>query len=263
MKEAKKYLIHQDGVEYDIYNLPKGFVVKGDINFEDQDIDELPDLSSVTVKGNFTCRWTKITSLKGAPKEVEGNFDCSYNKHLTSLEGAPEKVGGNFDCEATKITSLEGAPKEVGGDFVFNRRSITSLKGAPEKVGGNFDCSCSNLTSLEGAPKEVGGTFYCNDTNITSLKGAPKKIGGDFYCSDTNVSLREKTLDTLRRGLRRYRWQSALLALAVANTIISGTTNENTAPMNKDETSISKEVLPTKNDTPPTFIRIDPKKGGR
>jgi hypothetical protein len=33
--------------------------------------------------------------LEGAPKEVGGDFNCSYND-LTSLEGAPEKIGGTF-----------------------------------------------------------------------------------------------------------------------------------------------------------------------
>ena len=38
-----------------------------------------------------------LTSLKGAPKEVGGDFWCSYNQ-LTSLEGAPREIGGGFDC---------------------------------------------------------------------------------------------------------------------------------------------------------------------
>ena len=53
----------------------------------------------VNVKGMFECPYCKkLTSLKGAPKEVGWNFDCSYCLNLTSLEGAPEKVGKNFYC---------------------------------------------------------------------------------------------------------------------------------------------------------------------
>ncbi|MBR6675681.1 MAG: hypothetical protein IKL32_07185, partial [Alphaproteobacteria bacterium] len=60
------YLFSQDGVEYDVYNLPKGFVIKGNLNLSGHDIDELPNLSSVTVMGSFICANTNITSLEGA-----------------------------------------------------------------------------------------------------------------------------------------------------------------------------------------------------
>jgi hypothetical protein len=129
-----------------------------------------------------------LTSLEGAPKEVGGYFDCSFNK-LTSLEGAPEKVGGKFDCSRNVLTSLAGAPKEVGGIFgIFNCSSnkLTSLEGAPSKVGG-FYCYKNKLTSLEGAPEKVGGDFFCSSNNLTSLAGAPQKVGGDFRCYHNNL----------------------------------------------------------------------------
>ena len=107
-------LIHQDGQYYDMYHLPKGFVVKGRLSFYGQDITELPDLSGVVVEGNFDCSSTPITSLMGAPQSVGGGFYCSYTQ-ITSLEGAPQSVGGSFCCSGTQITSLEGAPQSVGG----------------------------------------------------------------------------------------------------------------------------------------------------
>ena len=60
----------------------------------------------------------ELTSLKGAPQKVGGDFICDDNK-LTSLEGAPQKVDGNFTCSNNQLTSLKGAPKEVGGDFDY------------------------------------------------------------------------------------------------------------------------------------------------
>ena len=45
--------------------------------------------------GDFDCP-EDITSLEGAPKEVDGYFYCSMNTSLTSLEGAPEKVTRDF-----------------------------------------------------------------------------------------------------------------------------------------------------------------------
>ena len=100
-------LIQQDGQYYDIYHLPEGFVVKGDLNFSDQDITELPDLSSVIVRGNFDCSYTSITSLQGSPKQVDGDFIC-HSTQITSLHGASERVKGAFDCRWTQVTSLEG-----------------------------------------------------------------------------------------------------------------------------------------------------------
>lgn len=57
-------------------------------------MERLPDLSNVIVKGNFKCSYNPLRSLKGSPKKVKGDFDCSYCTNLTSLEGAPEKSGG-------------------------------------------------------------------------------------------------------------------------------------------------------------------------
>ena len=92
------------------------------------------------VKGSFRCNCSKLTSLQGAPQEVEGNFNCSSCKNLTSLQGAPQEVGGRFCC-----------------DFC---EKLTSLQGAPQKVGGDFDCSYCNLKNTNGRPSQIGGKFW-------------------------------------------------------------------------------------------------------
>ena len=95
--------------------------------------------------GNFDCHQPsrKLTSLKGAPKEVHGDFYCSKNPNLESLDGAPEKVTGSFYCtDNYNLKSLKGAPKEVTGAFVCsNNISIISLKDIHKqviKLGGMF-----------------------------------------------------------------------------------------------------------------------------
>ncbi len=137
---------------YDIYHLPKGFVVEGNLDFSFQELTELPDLSEVIVKGNFECtHCPQLASLKGAPKEVGGYFSCIECPQLTSLAGAPKKVRRYFKCnDCEQLASLEGAPKVVKG--YFNCRE------------------CPQLTSLAGAPEEVGGSFYC-DENIATKYG--------------------------------------------------------------------------------------------
>ncbi|MBR1756760.1 MAG: hypothetical protein IJ738_04270, partial [Alphaproteobacteria bacterium] len=97
----------------------------------------------------FNCSGNQLTSLKGAPQKVGGNFNCSYNQ-LTSLKGVPQKIEGSFNCSENQLTSLEGAPQKVGGNFRCYGNQLTSLKGAPQKVGGNFWCYGNQLTSLFG-----------------------------------------------------------------------------------------------------------------
>ena len=80
-----KFEFEQDGKTYNLYNLPDGFVIEGDVNLSYKELTELPDLSKVTVKGDFWCNNNQLTSLTGAPQEVGGDFKCSYNK-LTTLQ---------------------------------------------------------------------------------------------------------------------------------------------------------------------------------
>ena len=78
-QQHPKLTIKQDGKVYDLYDLPDGFVIKGDVNLRRKCLTELPDLSKVIVKGDFCCDCNQLTSLKGAPKEVGGNFGCTLN----------------------------------------------------------------------------------------------------------------------------------------------------------------------------------------
>ena len=69
-----------------------------------------------TVKGYFDCSGCSITTLKGAPKEVGGNFYCSNCPKLTTLKGAPKEVGGDFYCtNCPTLKSLEGVPTHMKG----------------------------------------------------------------------------------------------------------------------------------------------------
>ncbi len=174
-------LIKQGGKYYDIFHLPRGFVVNGNLDLSDMDLTELPDMSTVSVTGDFYCDDNQLTSLAGAPQSVGGGFYCGNNQ-LTSLAGAPQSVGGGFDCCNNQLTSLQGAPQSVGGDFDCRHNQLTSLAGAPQSVGGDFDCSDNQLTSLQGAPQSVGGDFYCEYNQLTSLAGAPQRVGWNFYC---------------------------------------------------------------------------------
>ena len=163
--KGTKYLPFRQGlITYNLYDLPKGFVIEGDLDLENKGLTELPDLSEVVVKGYFDCSNNKLTSLEGAPKTVGRYFSCACNQ-LTSLEGAPKKVGTWFNCNSNQLTSLEGAPQTVGEDFRCGDNQLTSLEGAPQTVGGDFVCGDNQLTSLVGVPQmNEGYEIYCDDS---------------------------------------------------------------------------------------------------
>ena len=180
-------LIEQDGEYYSIFHLPQNFVLRDDLDLSNMDLTELPDMSTVTILGNFNCACNQLTSLKDAPKHVGGDFNCDHNQ-LTSLTGAPEKVGGYFNCNKNQLTNLTGAPKQVGGSFNCEDNQLTSLTGAPENVGRNFYCEYNQLTNLTGAPKHVGWNFNCEHNKLTSLTGAPENVGRNFNCYDNQLT---------------------------------------------------------------------------
>ena len=224
-------LIKQDGKYYDIFHLPRGFVVNGNLDLSEMDLTELPDMSTVSVKGGFYCEDNQLTSLAGAPQSVGVDFDCRNNQ-LTSLAGAPQSVGGDvdcennqltslagapqsveyFDCRNNQLTSLAGAPQSVGRDFDCRDNQLTSLHGAPQSVGGNFDCADNQLTSLAGAPQRVGGYFNCGFNQLTSLAGAPQSVGGDFRCDDERLKQEYKAMKQSNFATKLKKAENKLLA---------------------------------------------------
>ena len=95
-----KYLPYeQDGKTYNLYDMPDGFVIKGNVDLRDKGLTELPDLSKVIVEGCFECQRNRLISLKGAPQKVGGEFNCSHNPWLESLYGISAiPVGGKIYC---------------------------------------------------------------------------------------------------------------------------------------------------------------------
>ena len=80
---------HIDNDNYEEY-IGKTVKVTGDVFLKGLGFTKLP--INFTEGGSFSCSNNKLTSLKGAPKEVGANFNCSWNQ-LTDL-GAPKEVGG-------------------------------------------------------------------------------------------------------------------------------------------------------------------------
>lgn len=66
------------------------------------------DLTGKTYEGSIDVRSTDISSLKGSPRVVTGNFNCSSLKKLTSLEYAPKEIEGTFYCTNSPIDDAKG-----------------------------------------------------------------------------------------------------------------------------------------------------------
>jgi hypothetical protein len=160
--------------------------VDGDVYLRDKGLTKLP-LNFGRVTGHFNCYQNNLTTLKGAPKEVGGDFWCCRNNQLTTLEGGPSRVGGDFWCNNNQLTTLEGGPKEVGGNFNCSVNELTTLKGAPIRVGGNFDCHKNNLTSLEGAPENIDYYFNCKFNDLISLEGLPIVDDDQLYFEENPI----------------------------------------------------------------------------
>lgn len=184
-----------NGVEYDIYNVPKNSVINEDIFLgayyasEYMQLYQLPDLSTCTLNGNYYCYGQKfLKSLHGVPHTINGSFHC-YWGHFDTLIGGPKYVGGNYDCEGVGLTSLEGAPTHVGGNFNCSCNRLTSLEHCPSEIGKDLDCSGNKLTSLHGAPEIINGDFLCNFNKCEmTLDGAPSIVFGDFSCKKSKLT---------------------------------------------------------------------------
>lgn len=210
---AAEQFLKSRGIKYR-KRLNGSLYVPGDIKLSNSGLNRLPDLTSVSVGGDFNCSYNQLTSLEGAPQSVGGEFSCSNNL-LTSLNGAPASVGGDFRCECNRLTSLEGGPRSVGGGFFCGLNRLVSLKGAPQSVCRLFSCAYNQLTSLEHAPQSVPDVFYCDHNQLTNLVGAPRKfrtLGTDFgdFKSWDQVPMDLKTSPEMKSRLTRS-WEEMLI----------------------------------------------------
>ena len=151
------------------------------------------------IKGNVTYIYEKglykpNESLKGAPKDIDGNFTCQFYG-VRSLKQGPVKITGDFSVWGNRFSDLQGSPLEIGKNFdVSMNKRLKTLEGGPEIVRGNYVCGgCPGLTSLKGAPDHIGGKFindnftdedyreYIKDLHkYDKLKSKHKELEGIF-----------------------------------------------------------------------------------
>jgi hypothetical protein len=151
LSEAERALLGW-GVEYK--KSPDGtLVVDGPLDISDRDLTRLPDLSSVSVMGLFSCSCNYLKSLEGSPRYVGGNYYC-HNNQITSLKGASQEIKFNFQCYNNRLVSLEGAPQYVGGNFSCQGNRLTSLEYAP-KVFSKLQSDFGDYNTWSEVPEEL------------------------------------------------------------------------------------------------------------
>ena len=118
--------VKQDDNLYDIFDFPKNFIAKTTINISAMDLDVLPDMSTVSVNGDFWCPKNKLTSLCGAPYRVSGHCKFSYNP-LNTLYGMPKFVGGKIYLSNTRLTEKSFVP-------LYMENKLDDISGVDEKI---------------------------------------------------------------------------------------------------------------------------------
>lgn len=87
--------------------------------------------------------------------------DCTvWHSYVTTLRGAPKYVDGNFICRSTAVETLEYCPIEIGGSFeVIYNKKLKNIDNLPQKVG--------YITKFYSNSKRVNNSTYQKLCDIT------------------------------------------------------------------------------------------------
>lgn len=113
----------------------------GDVYITNRELNKLTnDLFMFKTVNFFSCAWTKINSLEGAP------IECN-----------------TLDCSGSLITDLIGCPKKIHKLNCTQCGRLKTLKGCSKNVRELVLAYCYNLKSLNGVPRS------CYDLNTDGL----------------------------------------------------------------------------------------------
>lgn len=130
-------------------------------------IKNIPDIWIPDEHGNLNVGGRGLTSLNGAPRRVEGYFDCQGSR-LTSLDYAPEYVGKSFNCCNNYILSFHNIHqtiKHIGGTFWFGGRPHSGGAYLPTHLLGV--CLIKGLRRIQtSTPLDALFARYRDDINL-------------------------------------------------------------------------------------------------
>ena len=124
-------------------------MIEGNLNISGKELTELPDLSKVVVRGNFSCSNNELTSLKGCPHIVGGDFICSDNQltfgNYSFTYGTPGVSSGTVRNALADYFEDPGMAKQTVSNIKFENGSSTSnlniLWGGQSNTDG-FNGTC-------------------------------------------------------------------------------------------------------------------------
>ena len=151
-------------------------LVESTLDFRDRDMKEFPDLSNVVVEDDFLFSMNELTSLKGAPYSVAGDFHGALNR-ITDLQYLPRYIGGTADLSGNRLRSLKGAEE--------SEVRVLNVTGNPR------------LKDLENPPK----VFIELQSDFGTFKNADD-IPAQLRVSDTTRARIRATADSMT-GLTR------------------------------------------------------------
>lgn len=95
---ASAGLVRKNGIYYNVYDLPRGFVYDGNMDLSNAGLVKLPDMSTVTILGDYDISGNYLVSLYGCPKKVGGDFYAYDNQPPKYMQHPPRKVviGGSY-----------------------------------------------------------------------------------------------------------------------------------------------------------------------
>ncbi len=93
-------IIEQKGKYYNIYDLPKGFIYRGNMDLSYAGLTQLPDMRTVTIRGDYNISGNDLQHIIGAPAVVEGDFIILDNANPYLFKDKPNpqftKILGKF-----------------------------------------------------------------------------------------------------------------------------------------------------------------------
>ena len=102
---------------------------------------------TIDIDGFFTTIWKENLPNYIQFNKIDGNFLFSEKQKVTSLKGCPKIVNGEFYCNSNDLKNLIGGPKIVAGNYICSLNPhIKSLEGLAKKIGGMF--ACNNKSGL-------------------------------------------------------------------------------------------------------------------
>lgn len=137
--------------------------VDGDVECKDNfESGEMPVTFGV-VTGTFNVAYGGLSSFKGCPHTVGGDFISQLN-HNNTLDGVPAKVGGYFHISfnSVPIVSINSLPQSIGHARSFGEPVVTvpwnENLGILRLITNDISYKSSNSRpplELEHSPKEV------------------------------------------------------------------------------------------------------------